>query len=385
MEENMEDKKWNSESVNASRAIPLFEHFPILKEKIPYVSLADLPTPVERLERLGRDLEVDRIYVKRDDRSGKVYGGNKIRKQEFLLGRALRDGVKEVMTFGFAGSNHALATAIMARRVGLRCISMLLRQPNASYVRRNLLMGYLSGAELHQRRGRKALSVAAIYQLLRHKLKYGRLPQLIPPGGSSVMGTLGFVNAAFELKEQIEKGLLPEPDSIYVAMGTTGTSVGLMVGLRAAKLKTKVVPVRVVEEKFMPAKKMSVHFNKTSAYLRSLDPTFPELHCSEEDLGIENGFLGEGYARFTKEGMEAVSLMRELEGIGLEGTYTGKTLAALISAARRGDFDNKTTLFWNTFNSRDFSEEISTADYHDLPECFHSYFEKDVQSLDLKF
>jgi D-cysteine desulfhydrase len=129
--------------------IPLFKQYPLLREKLPYVSLGEFPTPVQKLDRIGRDLGMSRLYIKRDDLSGRIYGGNKVRKLEFLLGNTLKANAKEVMTFGGAGSNHALATAIYARQIGLKGISMLMPQPNAHCVRRNLLIGYHCGAELH--------------------------------------------------------------------------------------------------------------------------------------------------------------------------------------------------------------------------------------------
>ncbi|RLF11357.1 MAG: hypothetical protein DRJ98_03760 [Thermoprotei archaeon] len=362
--------------------IPLFEHYPRLRDKLPYVSLGEFPTPVEKLDRLGKDIGVDNLYIKRDDLSGRVYGGNKVRKLEFLLGYALRLKVKEVLTFGCAGSNHALATAIYARQLGLRSISMLMPQPNAHYVRRNLLMSYYCGAELHQYRNKLFLAAGTIYQLLRHRLKHGRFPQVIPAGGSSPLGVVGFVNAAFELREQIAKGEVPEPDRIYVALGTMGTAVGLMLGLKAANLRSKVVPVRVVDEKIANVKRMVKLFHKTSSYLHSLDPSFPELKLYEKDVSIRHEFFGQRYALFTKEGMEAVAHMQRTERIKLDGTYTGKTLAALIKDAKEQILRGEVVMFWNTYNSRDFSDVIATIDYHQLPRCFHRYFEEEVQPLD---
>ena len=105
--------------------IPLFEHHQALARKLPYVSLGEFPTPVQKLDQLGRQLGLDNLFIKRDDLSGKVYGGNKIRKLEFILGDAVRNKAKEVLTFGSVGSNHALATAIYARQLGLKSISML--------------------------------------------------------------------------------------------------------------------------------------------------------------------------------------------------------------------------------------------------------------------
>ena len=369
--------------------IPLFEEYPPLREKLAYVSLGELPTPVQKLERLGTELGISQLYIKLDDLSGKVYGGNKPRKLEFILGSALRSGAREVIAFGGAGSNHALATAIYAQKVGLKSISMLMPQPNARYVGRNLLMSHHCGAELHpcgaeleSARNMPLVYLATIYQLLRRRLKSGRFPQLIPPGGSSPLGVIGFVNAAFELRKQITNGEMPEPEYIYVACGTMGTAAGLILGLKAARLDSRVVPVRVTSEKFTSARGMIELINKTSSLLRSLDASFPVFEFSAADIDIRHDYFGERYALFTREGMEAVSMMREREGIKLDGTYTGKTLAALIDDAKSGRAQGKTVLFWNTLNSRDFSDAISSIDYHSLPREFHRYFEEKVQPLD---
>ena len=369
--------------------VPLFEQYPILRDKLPYVSLGEFPTPVQKLEQLGADLGVSHLYVKRDDLSGEPYGGNKIRKLEFLLGNALRAGAKEVLTFGGAGSNHALATAIYAQLLGLKSISMLIPQPNAHYVRRNLLMSHYCGAEMHLYEAEMQSCInmplsflATTYQLLRHGLKSGRFPQVIPWGGSSPLGVIGFVNAAFELKEQIENGDIPEPDYVYVASGTMGTAAGLMLGLRAANMKSRVISVRVIGEKLCNAKGMVRLIGKTSSLLCSLEPSFPQFQFFEEDMDIIHGFFGEQYAQFTKEGMEAVARMKESEGIKLDGTYTGKALAAIIDDAKNKDLKDKVILFWHTLNTRDFSDVISAVDYRKLPGGFHRYFEEEVQPLD---
>ena len=372
--------------------IPLFEEYPLLGERLPYISLGDFPTPLQKLERLGAELDIGQIYIKRDDLSGKLYGGNKPRKLEFILGRALHSGAREVIAFGGAGSNHALATAIYTQQIGLKSISMLMPQPNAQYVRRNLLMSYYCGAELHSC-GTQLESVsniplvylATIYQLLRHRLKRGAFPQLIPPGGSSPLGVTGFVNAALELKKQITNGEMPEPEYIYVACGTMGTAAGLILGLRVAKINSRVVSVQVTSEKYVNSRGMIKLINNTSSLLNSLDASFPKFEFSTADVDIRDKYFGKQYALFTKDGMEAVSLIKNYEGIKLEGTYTGKTLAALIDDAKSGKLHRSTVLFWNTVNSRDFSEAISDLDYHDLPSCFHRYFKEELQPLDCDY
>lgn len=243
-------------------------------------------------------------------------------------------------------------------------------------------MSYHCNAELHQHRNIPLLAMGTLYQSLRHKGASGHFLQWIAAGGSSPLGTIGYVNAALELKEQIIRGALSEPDRIYVAFGTMGTAVGLMLGLRALKLESEVVPVRVADEQFANPGKMVTLFQKTNALLRSLDPSFPKFELSKREIEITHRFFGNGYAHFTEAGMGAVSLMEETEGIKLEGTYTGKTLTALIHDAESKDLNDKVVLFWNTYNSGDFSGRIAAIDYRQLPKCFHRYFEAEVQPLD---
>ncbi len=360
----------------------LFTRYPRLAETLPHLPLGDFPTPVAPLPRVGGQIGVPHLYVKRDDLSAALYGGNKVRKLEFLLARALRDGRKWVMTFGAAGSNHALATVLYAREAGLRGISMLIPQPNARYVRRNLLMSYVAGAELHHSGGVVSVVFASLYHYLRHAVRDGRFPMLIPPGGTSPLGVVGFVAAAFELREQIEAGLVPEPDRLYVASGTMGTAMGLLLGVVAAGLRARVVAVRVTPPQFTSMRKARRLFRAANRLLHEAAPSFPLFPFPEERLEFRDEFYGGEYARYTEEGMRAVRLAREQEGLAIEGTYTGKTFAAILADAAAARLSGQTVLFWNTYNSRDFGPAIATADYRLLPPSVHRYFEEDVQPLD---
>ncbi len=362
--------------------IPLFKYFPALEQKLPYVSLGDFPTPIQKVDELGKAIYINDLYIKRDDLSGSIYGGNKVRKLEFLLAHALKKNIKEVMTFGCAGSNHALATAIYARQVGLRSISILSPQPNTRYTRKNLLMSYAVDAELHHYGSNFAVLLATYYQFLRHALKKGTFPMSIPRGGTTPLGVIGFVNAIFELKEQIVRAKMPEPDYLYVPLGSMGTAVGLLLGILATGLKTTLMPVRVVPERIANKSKFIKLFRKTNDFLKFLDTSFGYFQLSEQDIEIRNEFFGEAYALFTKKGIDAVSMAKEKTGLQLDGTYTGKTLAALIEDAQKRDLQDKVILFWLTLNSKEFSDYISAIDYRNLPKVFHRYFESDVQPLD---
>jgi 1-aminocyclopropane-1-carboxylate deaminase/D-cysteine desulfhydrase-like pyridoxal-dependent ACC family enzyme len=368
--------------VQQKTMIPIFEHYPVLKEKIPHIQLGEFPTPIRHLKQLGKEIGSDYLYLKHDGLSGPIYGGNKIRKLEFLLGDALRKGAKTVLTFGFSGSNHALATAVNAQRVGLRCISILLAQPNARYVRRNLLLSHVHGAEIHHFKNKMTAYIPTTILLLRKRLQQGNAPYIIAPGGSSPLGIIGYVNAAFELKEQVASGLVPEPDTIVVPFGTMGTAVGLTIGLKAAGLTARLVPVRVVDEHYGSREKCIELFNKTRTLILSLDPSFPRVELTDDEPAIRHDFFGGEYARFTDQGMAAIDLLGKSEAIQLEGTYTGKAMAALIDHVRNHGKKDEVILFWNTYNARDFSDAIQGIDYHQLPRSFHQYFEADVQPLD---
>jgi D-cysteine desulfhydrase len=201
-------------------------------------------------------------------------------------------------------------------------------------------------------------------------------------GGSSPLGVIGFVNAAFELHEQILKGEMPEPDYIYIPSGSMGTAAGLILGLKALNLKAQVVAIRVNSESVVNAGSMVKLIGQTNRMLSSLDPSFPHLKFSGADFDIRHGFFGKQYALFTPEGMEAASLAEKYAGIKLEGTYTGKAFAALMDDAKKSKLKDKVILFWNTYNSREFPQIIDGIDYHLLPRCFHRYFEEEVQKLD---
>jgi 1-aminocyclopropane-1-carboxylate deaminase/D-cysteine desulfhydrase-like pyridoxal-dependent ACC family enzyme len=376
-------------TIEKNEMIPLFERYPLLSSKLPHVSLGEFPTPVQKLDQLGKRIGLDNLFVKRDDLSGKVYGGNKVRKLEFLLGDALSSHVKEVLTFGAAGSNHALATAIYAQKLGLKSISMLVPQPNANYVRRNLLMSCQAGAELHLIPKIAFLPLlanpAVVYQILRHGLQKRLFPEVIPMGGSSPLGAVGFVNAAFELTGQIQRGEISEPDYIYVASGSMGTAAGLILGLRAINSKTRVVAVRVNDQRIVNARGLVKLIRRTNSLLSSLDSSFPRFEFFEHEMDIRHDFFGKQYALGTQKGIEAVAMMEKYGGIKLEGTYTGKAFAAVIEEGKKPDLKNKVPLFWNTYNSRDFSAVIADLDYHRLPGSFHRYFEEEVQPLEREY
>lgn len=359
--------------------LPLFKKYPGLAA-LPFVRLGEYPTPVQELYGL---LEGgNRMFIKRDDLSGVEYGGNKIRKLEFALGEARLLGSTDVITYGCDGSNHALATGIYAEKLGMKSYSILRTQPNARYVRSNLKKSLYYGINLFHCEDKAEMDAVSTKLAAQLREASGKEPYFIPIGGSSPLGTVGFVNAAFELREQVDAGQIPEPDYIYAAAGTNGTVAGLMIGLRALGMSTTVIPVRVNDESRVSCGQISRLIDETTALLRSYDTRFPDIHIPPEDIPLQHRFFGEEYAGFTKAGMAAARLLDKRYGIRLEGTYTGKTLAAMLEAATQ-THSGKSLLFWNTLNSRMPPDGLENLDYHALPKGFHRYFETDVQPMDM--
>ncbi|HEY3318050.1 MAG TPA: pyridoxal-phosphate dependent enzyme [Coriobacteriia bacterium] len=358
----------------APETIPLFRRFPSLAGRVPHVALVRRPTPVQRFEIGGAE-----TWVKRDDLSAEPYGGNKVRKLEFLLAEALAQGATETVTFGAAGSNHALATAVYARSLGLRPISLLAPQPNAAYVRRNLLAQLAVGADVRLFHDGESRERAAVRLLREREAETGRRPFVVAMGGSSPLGTLGFVDAALELAEQIEAGELPLPDLLYVPLGSMGTAAGLILGLRVAGLPTRVVAVRVTPLEWADEAKLAALVAETAKLLRAAGAELAEVPALAWE--VRHDLFGEEYARFTSAGMAGVEAARTA-GMHLEGTYTGKTMAALLADARSGALGGSGTLFWDTYSSRDLGFLTAAADWRDLPEGCRAYFTEPLQELD---
>ncbi|GAB4308588.1 MAG: pyridoxal-phosphate dependent enzyme [Promethearchaeota archaeon] len=357
----------------------LFERFPDLESGLPWKPLVPEYTPVEEMEALGRELGAA-AWVKRDDLSSPVYGGNKVRKFEFLLADALEKDRRQVITFGGIGSNHCVANAAFCRELGLKAVAGLVDQPVTPVVRKNLLLDAYFGSEVFYSRGFFGVALKGVWQYLKRKGAY-----LVMPGGSTPLGSVGFVDAAFELKAQVDAGLAPEPDVIFVACGSTGTAAGLGLGVKLAGLKSKVQAVQVSFPSFTNLKALHKLARKTLRLLRERGadapgvPTPAALDLSH--LTLDPSQYGGEYGRPTRESVDAVLAARR-DGLLLETTYTGKALASLVAAARGGELAGKVALYWHTYNSVDYSEAAAGVDYHALPESLWWVFEEPLPTFD---
>ena len=359
------------------KANPLETAFPALRNTLHRVELADLPTPLEPTEKLAAELGLDNLRIKRDDQTGLLYGGNKVRKLEYLFGEALHRECDSVITFGAVGSNHALATAIYATRLDLNCHVVMTEQTGTPYVDRTLRYHAVLGTRLELAQGFAQLLEIADRIAAGHPTGADRLYR-IPFGGSSPLGTVGFVNAALELSTQCDdkgddKGGDKAPDVIYVASGTMGTVAGLALGLRLAGLKTRVEAVRVVPESVMMLSGIEKLFMEANRELQSIDRSIPIFADPLINVAVRDEFFGAGYAEATPECLEAVSLIHDTESVTLETTYTGKALAALIHDARSGKLSGQSVVFWNTYNARPYPPAVNDETGSSLPDWAQRY------------
>ena len=344
--------------------------YPRLAASLPKVPLADLPTPVGT-KRIPTASGMREISIKYDDLTAGLYGGNKVRKLEYLLRRALDRGAARVATFGTVASNHALATTLYAGSLGLPCTCLLSHQTRNPACAEKLALHLAHGTELVHLGGPRRVRV----EVMREHLQ-GRHTWAIPAGGSNWLGTVGFVNAGLELADQVKSGAVDAPDRVYVANGTMATAAGLALGLALAGLGAEVQAVRVTYDFVSNPDAMRRLIAKTALLMRRLDPTIPAGLAASVRLRFRDEFFGGGYAHTTPAADRAVAVARDELGLVLETTYTGKALAALLDDLDRPEFAAQTMLFWNTFNSRPLAAgEIGASARTRLPDEFLRYFD----------
>jgi 1-aminocyclopropane-1-carboxylate deaminase/D-cysteine desulfhydrase-like pyridoxal-dependent ACC family enzyme len=377
------EKRTNPPILKGNKKTHLFENYPNLIEKIPHITLGCFPTPIQELKTFEKELVTQNIYFKNDGVSSPFFGGNKIRKLEFLLADAIENNAQTVITVGPAGSNCCTAVASCAQKLGLNAISMLTPQISTSYAQRNLLLSSFFGGELNYELT-EDLGNSAIKRRFSNESKIHGFPYLISGEASDRIGALGFVSAAFEIKEQIESGIIQEPDYIYIALGSGGTTAGLSLGLLLAGLKCKIIAVEVMGKRPGAATELiETLFNKTSQLLNALDPEIPLIKFASQNLEIDYRFSKNKYAEIPAETFLSIKILNDTEGLKLDGTYSGKAFSALTTDIMKKKFkETDIILFWNTFFLGAVPEITLRTNHQRLPKCLHSYFEQHLQDAD---
>lgn len=310
------------------------------------------PTPVmrmrsaERAAGLAPDVE---LWCKRDDLTSALYGGNKVRKLERLIDEAHARGAGRLLTVGAVGSHHVLATALYGKRSGLRVEAVLVPQPWTQHVEDVARVDMSLGVVPFPVAGYASVPLVVARRLAARKLPPA---YFISPGGSSVTGSLGYVDAAHELAEQLARGDLPRPRSIVVALGSGGTVAGLLVGLlregllvsSSAGPAIEVVAAQVVDP---PLASGAATLALALAIRRRLHERLDRASIAtlSRSLRVVTGHLGKGYGQPTHAGARATEVAAGDE-ITLDATYTGKAFAAALDEARA--LGSGPILYWHT-------------------------------------
>ncbi|HEX6559192.1 MAG TPA: pyridoxal-phosphate dependent enzyme [Longimicrobiales bacterium] len=337
----------------------LFRKYPQLHATLPWLRLADLPTPVEPLSFAGHDL-----WIKRDDGTAPVYGGNKVRKLEFLLAAARARNAHRLITVGAAGSHHALATTVYGRQLGFDVTLVLFPQPLTPHVRDILLLDQALGAELRYTRRMESVPAALFVTALRYR-RQGAF--IIPAGGSDATGTLGYVDAALELAEQVAAGSIPEPAVVIVAAGTLGTAAGLALGFELAGLRTVVKAVRITSKLVTNERVLARLVRGAEVLLQRHGAPVAAGDRALARVELLHGHIGGGYGQETDKARQAAALFGAHD-IQLDPTYTGKAAAAFLEEIRAAA---RPVLFWQTLSGR--APDVTLAEPASLPAPFRNY------------
>jgi len=315
--------------------------------KHPRLTLGTFPTPIEPMDRLDLPAGVQ-AWVKREDLSHPVYGGNKVRKLAWLLPRVVAGG-GTMVTLGAGGSHHCIASALLGAEAGVKVHAVLVPQPDSEHVRENLRLSLSLAHRVWPCRGNLDVPVQVLRAGWAARQEDGVWPTWIGPGGSSPLGCLGWVEAGLELGEQLEAQAMPRPTDVVVPAGSTGTAAGLHVGLALAGLsEVRLHAVRVTERWMASHRTVTSLARRTRRLLMAGGLSVPALDAAQ--LLVHHDYCGAGYGHDTLAGVTARAVALDQAGLTLEPTYTGKTFAALLDLARKGSLGSR-VLFVDTLSS----------------------------------
>jgi D-cysteine desulfhydrase len=306
------------------------------------LKLAQLPTPIFKMERISKMFEGPTIFVKRDDYTGMATTGNKIRKLEFLLAEAQTMNCDYVITCGGIHSNHARTTAVAAAKLGLKS-HLVLRNGISRDLEANPLLNRLVGAEMEYITPEEYQRVHEIMNRVSENLKSkGHRPYIIPEGGSNELGVLGYVKAAQEIAQQL-KAMKMKIHHIITPVGSGGTYAGLLLGKFLYDLSAQIHGINVCENE-------GYFVNKIHGLLKSAVKRFGiDVSISKSEIKIIDGYVGKGYGLSRQEEIEIIKAVAQAEGIILDPVYTGKAFYGLYDQIRAGKFKaDENILFLHT-------------------------------------
>lgn len=316
---------------------------------IPRLKIANLPTKMHELAKLNERIGGPRLYMKRDDETGLAFGGNKVRKLEYILANALDTGAEVVITSGGAQSNHGRLTAAIAIACGLKPVLVITDDEPPVY-NGNLSLDYFLGAELHYiapKENEDMPSLVArgeekVLELQKEYEKSGKKAYVVPRGGRSVYATAGYYNATLEICQQINEKRY-KIDYIVTAFGSGSTFSSLVLANKLLNTGIKVIGISVAYDEEECITRVMEQLEEDKAFY-GLD-----IDIHEDDFTIFDQYIGPGYAVPTTEGINAIKLLAQTEAIFLDPNYTGKAMAGFIDLVGKNYFnEDEGVLFLHT-------------------------------------
>lgn len=310
--------------------------------RLPRLKIAALPTPLEEAPSLSAYLGGPRIMFKRDDITGLAFGGNKVRKIEYLMGEAVDRGCDVVVTVGAVQSNHARVTAAAARRLGLDSV-LVLHGEEPAQRQGNLLLDAIFGADIRiVNTDDEYVLMGVVEDVARELRRQGRSPYVIPRGGATALGAAAFVNAGLELLDQLNgRGI--RADAVVHASTSGGTQAGLYTALKVTQSGIQVLGISAGP----PREVVTSRVRGLTGDLITLLGLDWRPH--PDDIVVTDEYVGERYGVPTPACLDAMRLVARTEGTLLDPVYTGKAMAGLIDLVRRGQFAaDQTVIFWHT-------------------------------------
>lgn len=318
-------------------------------EKIEKKDIAILPTPLYKLENISQEYSAN-VYIKRDDMTGIGMGGNKLRKLEYLVQDALDNGYTILLTYGAIQTNHGMLTAAVAAKFGLKSILILKNYEGKDpKLTGNLVLDKLLGADINivniseeDKDREEEIIKDTTEKIVNDYESNGEKVYIIPTGGSSTLGTLGYIKAAKEIKIQSEElGL--DFDYIVCGQGSKGTFAGLWLGNEYYKLGSKIIGINVMETDENIADEMADFINKVSEELGLA------INCKSDDIHLSDQYYGQGYAQADENTIKTIEKLARSEGIFVDPTYTGKVFSAVLDMIDKETFErNSNILFIHT-------------------------------------
>lgn len=340
----------------------MFEAFPGLARAVPWLPLAHAPTAVEPCTALEAWLGRGGVYMKRDDLVSPLYGGNKVRRYEFVLAAARARNKKRIVTVGGLASTQVMATALFGRALGFDVTAILFDQPVTPFAR-DAVRGFCgAGADLRYGGGYLG-TVARSYAAWRERRDES---YFIMPGAAGPLANVGYIDAMLELGAQVERGEAPRPDCIVLPTGSSGTLVALALGAAWLGWDTEIIGVRITTALACNRLTVNAVMRRTDNFLARADARWKRI-AHRTRYRLYGGALGKGYGYPTPEAEDGAARVLELTGAPGEVTYSGKALAGLREIGKLPAYRDKTLLLWNTLST---PRPHTLADVNDVPPEF---------------